>query len=289
MRCAIPSLAFAFAFALVPALLSAPCLTRWAHAADEVASAARQEELAEVALLKQRGGHLAVHRLRALLDVGTPEVRVAALDALAHIGLRSKAVLEGVHRGLETTDDAERKTALRALGRLGDGRDLETFLGTLRDEDPGLREAALRGLRELTGRRLPVSPTRCSLWWRSSAKGLRKSLRAALDTVSDGTDRQAEAALVTLARDGWVDLDAVTEAARDWLRATDHRLRSAGFYLAAALRLADLAPDVESALPFVSAVDAEDGFAAARTLGLPAELMPPYWRRRLQERMELTR
>ena len=53
--------------------------------------------------------------------------------------------------------------------------------------------------------------------------------------------------------------------------------------------LADLAPDVESALPFVSAVDAEDGLAAARTLGLPAELMPPYWRRRLQERTELTR
>ena len=62
-----------------------------------------------------------------------------------------------------------------------------------------------------------------------------------------------------------------------------------GIGRATSLRLADLAPDVESALPFVTAVDAADGLAAARTLGLPAELVPPNLRRRLQERTELTR
>ena len=275
------------AFALLLALLPAGAVP--ARAEDASAQVARQDDLAEAARLEREGGHLAVLRLSALLEADTPDVRLAALDALAHVGLRSEATLKRVRLALETIDTAERKAALHALGRIGDGRDLEAFLGALRDEDADLREAALRGLRELTGRRLPVSPTRCSLWWRSSAKGMRQALRTALDTVPSGTDRQAEAAVETLVRDGWVDLEAVSESARDWLRATDHRLRAAGFRLAAALRLADLAPDVESALPFVSTADAEAGLAAAEALGVPPELLPPSWLRRLRESRGIAR
>jgi hypothetical protein len=269
-----------FAALLVPGL---PAL------ADEAAQVAPQDELGEVALLKTRGGHLSVARLRALLERGTPQVRLAALDALAHVGLRSAAAGRAVRLALETTDVAERKAALRALGRIGDGRDLEAFLGALRDEDAGLRTAALQGLRDLTGRRLPVSPTRCSLWWRSSAKGLRQAVRAALDAVPRATDRHADAARGTLSREGWVELDAVTESAREWLRATDHEIRAAGFHVAATLRIADLASDVESALPFVSQADAAAGHAAAEVLGLPPELLPPVWQRRLREQAEIAR
>jgi len=269
---------------LVSALVLAVCADTPARAEGESTQTSPQSELAEVCALRVQGGHLAVHRLLVLLRQGGPEVRLAAIDALGRVGLRSEGAASAVRRALETTNLAERRTALRVLGRLGDSRDLEALLGAIHEDDAGLRATAVQGLRDLTGRRLPVSPTRCALWWRSSAKGLRQAVQAALEAVPAAeSERHVQAAVETLVRDGWVDLVAVTEAARAWLRDSDHGLRAAGFQVAAALRLADLASAVESALPFVSEVDAEQGAAAARALGVDLDLLPPYWRKRLED------
>ena len=109
--------------------------------------------------------------------------------------------------------------------------------------------------------------------------GVRRALRhlAEADERSQATPRKL------IARDGWSVIDYVHDAAQDWLSAGDRRLRSQGFYLAAEYRLADVVPDVESALPYLTNVDGEDGLGAVRALGISPETLAPYWKRRLDD------
>jgi len=242
-----------------------------------------RDALEEVAALKARGGHVAAHRLRALIETESDPVRRAALEATAQVGLRSKDMGETVRKAVRTAEEpALRAAALGALGRVGDAGDMPALLDALKAADADVQAAGLEAIRELTGRRLSLSYRRCASWWESEEKRMPAGVRRALRELPDAEGKERQVLRETLARDGWAEIRYVKDAAKEWLQAGDRSLRAQGFYLAASLRLGDLVADVESALPYLTGVDGPDGLLAVRALGINPEVLAPYWQRRLE-------
>ena len=241
------------------------------------------DELAEIRALRERGGHEASERLAELIRDGSEETRIAALRAVAAVGVRSRGLVRVVREVVDRRSPAALRSAvLEALGRIGGAEDVTPLIETLRGPDEALRGAAHRALQALTGRTTALDYGRWHRWWQVDDHKLVAGVRRALRLLPDARGREIERLRAVLARDGWTDLVYTTDAARDWLRARDRTLRTHGFYLAGVLRLGDAASDVGSALPYLTEVDGEDALLAARALGLPADLLAPYWRKRFE-------
>jgi hypothetical protein len=241
------------------------------------------DELAEIRALRERGGHEASERLGALIRDGSEEVRVTALKAVAAVGVRSRKTTGAAREALHGQASlAQWTAALEALGRVGGGQDVPVLLDGLKAADEQERRAALRALQALSGRKTPQDYRRWYQWWSKHGRWTRAAVQRAIRDLPDAEGKERMRLRTLLARDGWTETDFVEDAASEWLRAGDRTLRTHGFYLAAVLRLADLVPDVESALPHLTTVDGEDGLLAVRALGLSAELLAPYWRKRFE-------
>ena len=91
----------------------------------------------------------------------------------------------------------------------------------------------------------------------------------------NGTD--ADAARMDLSRWGWLDVEAVADALRRWLRADDGPLQIEALRATEALRLADLAEDVESAIRYTERPEVwRAGRSAATRLGIAwSGIRPP--------------
>ena len=248
-----------------------------------VARADPAADLAEIRTLRAQGGHAATSRLCELIRSRSEEVRVAALQAVASVGVRSDRTCEAVRRALdEESSPEQQEAALQALGRIGGAADVAVLIETLRGRDEVLRGVAHGALRTLTGRTTPQDYRQWYQWWRREGKTFQSVVRRALAQLPDAEGQERERLRGLLARDGWAEIALVEDAAREWLRAGDRTLRTHAFYLAAALRLGEVVSEIESALPHLSTVEGEDGLRAVRALGLSADLLAPFWRRRLE-------
>jgi hypothetical protein len=232
------------------------------------------EALRLVDALRRAGGHEAVGALVALAARPEPELQAKALLALSALGLRTEKSAEVARRGARSKVASVRDAGIEALGRIGDGRDVAALLEGMASGDGEVRAVSYRAIRELSGLWMKASPTRWVLWWSKAKTTAKDSARKAAREVEDaveGEREDAETHLGLVVRNGWVDVAASRDLARTWIHSADRRLRSAGFRLAAGLRLGDLAGAVETALPF--AQNGEDRFAAldaARVLGVAA-------------------
>jgi hypothetical protein len=225
------------------------------------------------ATLRVSGGVAAADGLRRLVASRHPEVRRAALEGLAELGLRSREVVRDVRKAADDPDATVRLAVIGALGRVGDGRDVEGLLAGLSSEKGEVRSASLRALRSLSGALLTASPVRWTQWWSKVEPKGRQDLEDALHAVSEAEDEDTdlEGPRNTIASLGWIDVEAVEAAARDWMRSTRPLARLEGFRAVTALRLAGLAEVVRSESRFRRS-DADEWAAldAARQLGIEA-------------------
>lgn len=260
---------------LLPALLAA--------AAGPTARAGSPDALAEIRALHERGGVEATRALVPWVQDDEEAVRVAALEALGAVGIRTRVATRAVREAAgRRASIAQRGAALEALGRIGDADDVPRLVDALKGREESLRGVAHGALQQLTGRRSPLDYGRWQRWWRQEEGALQAGVRRALRQLPDAPGPERERLRTLLAETGWTAIRHAEDAVRLWLRASDRTLRSQAYYLAAVLRLGDTASDVESALPYLSTVDGEDGLRALRALGLDARRLAPYWRRRLE-------
>ncbi len=104
---------------------------------------------------------------------------------------------------------------------------------------------------------------------RQRPPAVERVARALAPLDAAATEAERAAARAELARWGWLDLDAVEDTARTWLRRWDPRQKTEGLRLAGALHLGDLGEDVRSALAFATHLDLwNEGLAAAKVLGV---------------------
>ncbi len=224
-----------------------------------------------VTALRAAGGYAASDGLVALLARDDEEVKVAALEALAALGLRAEKTAIAVRRAAGSSAPLVRRTAVEALGRIGDGRDVQRLLEGLAGDDADLRSACLRALRTLSGMRMPPSPVRWAQWWSKAEPRARTDFEWAAQemVVAVEADGDLETFAAAVARSGWVDLQATRQTAIAWMRSTQSALRVQGFRLVATLRLADLADDVRMGVRFGLDEAAWAAVDAARALGVP--------------------
>jgi len=251
--------------------IAVPILAAGLLATGPAASAEEDPTPDRIAELRTQGGREAAIELGEILEEGvSAELRVAALEGLAHLGLRLEATRRAVRHATEADDLAVRVAAWRALGRLGDARDVPGLLEGLRSEEGKIRGAAFTALGTLSGRRLPASPTRCAQWWKATEPRTREALSGALDVLPDALQDPAHAAShrATIAREGWVDPGAVADAAKAWLTSPDHALRAEAFHAIAVLRLGALSEATATARRFADETDEEQAAFAAHALGL---------------------
>jgi hypothetical protein len=227
-----------------------------------------------VGALRVAGGHAASAGLVVLLGHETDDVKATALEAIAALGLRTERTAIAVRAAATSPSKRVRGRAIEALGRVGDGRDVPRLLDGLDGEDPDERSACLRALRTLSGMRMAASPVRWSQWWSKAEPRAQAELQWAAQEMAIAAEAEGdlEAYASTLVRSGWVEILAARDTARTWMQGTETSLRVQGLRLVAALRLADLAPEVASALRFAGNEDAWAAIDAARAIGVP---VPP--------------
>ncbi len=201
-----------------------------------------------VGALRHGRGPGAALGLRVLAHRDEPEVRAAALRAIAVGGLRLARGKDDVLDALRSRAPDVRIAGLEALGRVGDARDLPFVLGALEAQDTETVLAAYRALASLTGAKNPYVATRWIEWWEETRGRVPARLSRSLDVleVGGGGDDLRDARR-TVAQYGWIALDEVVERTRSWLRSSVPRIRVEGYATAAALRLGDLAAEVRSA------------------------------------------
>jgi HEAT repeat protein len=236
-------------------------------------------EAADGALLLARalataGGYAAADGLVELLRHEAPEVRKAALRGLSEIGIRSERGTRAVREAVGSPDAGVAVAAVECLGRVGDGRDVPTFLKGLSGESGAIRTASFRAIRDLSGLWLTASPTRWTQWWTKAEARAGVELERTVQAIEalDDPEADLESLRASLRRRAWIDLPTGLAVAQSWLHSTRPSLRAEGFRLVAALRLADLASEVRAAMRF--AREGEDAWAAAdaaRVLGIPPE------------------
>jgi len=202
--------------------------------------------------LGRSGGHAALAGLRELLAHDDVGVRTTALRAVGQIALRAERVTQVVRRGLRARDDGERHAAIRALGAVGDARDVPHLLSLIETEetDAGDRAAAYEALSRLGGVSIPDIPARWRAWWRSLSVPGRADLNRclfALDGLGEDQDPTVLREVVT--RLGWLDVPGVVAYLREWLTQMRPELRREACHVVTALRLADLREDVRWVRP----------------------------------------
>ncbi len=217
-----------------------------------LAKAYRQGPDAMVALcaeLGRAGGVAAVEGLVELHDHRSgreyEKARIAALEALAQIGLRSERAHKRLAESLAGST-SERLAAITALGRLGDGRDMRTLLTFARDESREIKLAAFRSLKTLTGASVPFVYARWTHWWRTTKRSGMGPLYAALDALEEDPkdEEHWQKHVTTIAENGWIDLAEVEMAIEEWLAGSDALLQAAASHLAGKFRLLDYGPRI---------------------------------------------
>lgn len=242
-------------------------------------------DLAEIRTLRETGGHTVTARLGRLAESRSEDVRVAALEAIAGVGIRDRSTSRALDEAADRDKTAAEEAAFfRAIARVGGEHDVELLIDALKFHDQTLRELAHEALRGLTGRPFALEYGRWFQWWRKERPGLRATVRTALDRLPGANDADRASYRTTLARDGWVDHEHVSNTVSEWFSDGDRKLRGHGFHVIASLRLGGVASDAESALPHLSGIEGEDALGAVRALGLDASLLAPYWRERLGTR-----
>lgn len=119
-----------------------------------------------VSELLDRGGAGAVDALAELATHDAAEVRRAALEAVARLGLRTRAAERtSTEQAARDTDWGVRVTAARALGRVGTGASVPTLLLLLEDPVARVRAEAHAALESLSGCQMPGTPARWHTWW----------------------------------------------------------------------------------------------------------------------------
>lgn len=217
-----------------------------------------------VAALERSGGVEATKGLDRLLRSRHARVRVAALESIARLGLRAPEILDRVRFAtMDTEIDVVRATCA-ALGAIGDGRDVPTLLLLARSEDRQTRLAAFRGLRALSGVRIPHVYARWSWWWKTRYERAQQELpRAfeALETLAEDASPEQHYALVE--REAWVLLPRVREQLRRWLTGESLQHRVFACRLAAKLKLTDLLDPIRPLVRFGFAVELKQAAAEA--------------------------
>lgn len=201
------------------------------------------------ARLAGRGGYAAAQGLYELVRHRDREVRSAALQGVADVGLRRVDGVDFVRKALLDKDADVRANAYVALGRVGDASDLPALLEALASDDERTRAAADRALSTLTAIAFPgEDPARWPDWWREGRVLLPGRLNSALHEIElGGGPVGLRDARQFVSQKAWFDVPRVEEAARGWLRSVDARRRAEGYRIAARCRLGDLADDVRRA------------------------------------------
>jgi hypothetical protein len=215
----------------------------------------RVTALRVVGVLWHSGGRGAAVGLGMLARHADAEVRATALRGVARLGLRIGTQLDGLREATLDREGAVRDAALAAIGRVGDGDDVEGLLAWTETEDLSVRHVAFRALATLSGQRIARDPRRWRDWWADASAAGPARIEWALGEI-ERPDGDVGSARAALARHGWQRLPVVLEACRGWLRSPDPRLREEGYRLAGALRMADLADEVSSAFRYEADPDA---------------------------------
>ena len=206
------------------------------------------EALIHVRTLERRASIDASHALLRIARHGPRAARPGALLALGRVGIRTRKSVGYLRdRAKNSLDAAERAAALEALGFMASmEEDAETLIAAL-DSDVGcLRTGAYRGIRHLSGQRLPASPRRIEAWWRSFRNRGRRQLEASLDSIQQLADEGLSAddpawgrQRARLRQYGWIDLTLVSERIESWLRSPHASLEAEALGTISALRLGD--------------------------------------------------
>lgn len=205
------------------------------------AMSAGVDEAKEVAAaLRFAGGIHATEGLCTLTRHRELAVRVAALEGLAGVRVRSRQAVERVRRATRAFHEEERCAAIRALGSLGAGSDMEALIELAAGRSPAVRLAAFSAMTALSGESVATSVSRWAYWWKRKSKDLTPRILEALDALeADPGAPTAGQCLALLRAHGWVALGEVQHAVRDWLRAPQSTLRIHACHLAGHHRLAD--------------------------------------------------
>jgi HEAT repeat protein len=219
-----------------------PELVRAALRHPRVADAGAAREL--LMHLTVHGGAAAVEGLAALAGHKETEVRVAALNGIAALGFRSAEGTVAVRTALWDSEAEVRHAAAAALGTVGEADDVASLIEMLKSEEEGVPGDALGALLSLTRVRNGRDLQTWSYWWSLARKDLEESLAASIRVLAaGGTDVEVADARCLLQGSAWVAPRKLEDAAREWLRADEPRLRCEAYRLIADARLADLADD----------------------------------------------
>ncbi|HEX6812597.1 MAG TPA: HEAT repeat domain-containing protein [Planctomycetota bacterium] len=195
-----------------------------------------------------QGGVVAVQGVLVLASHDCPEVRAAALRAVALLGLRVAGAAEGARRALDDSSDEVKLAAIHTLGVVGEARDISELLELLSSEDNERRVAAVGALQALTGLKLADDAQAWTDWWKTASE-LGKRFDRAIQVLTDGAGPQDLVdARNLLHQSAWLNPRKLEDAARKWLRSAEPRQRGEAFQLVAGARLANLADDVAKAL-----------------------------------------
>lgn len=232
--------------------------------------------------------HLSVHRGPGALEGfvvltghGDQAVRVAALRAIATVGLRSTDALEAVRGRVRDFDTEVHKAAIAALGVVGQADDVPQLVELLAADEDATRAAAFRALRALTGVRIANDESAWTYWWGHARKELARRVDDGIARlVAGGDEFQLAEARRLLEQSAWSATRRFEETVREWLLGAEPRLRAEGFRLAAAARLAEVADDVLRALddesePAVQQVGRECAWALAILAPQQPDAAPP--------------
>ncbi len=85
-------------------------------------------------------------------NAGCPSIKSSIITALGNIDNDQK-VVDTVIEGTNDSEIIVRETAIRALGKLGDGRAVPSLIGKLNDSSFAIRLAAIRSLAEIKDQR----------------------------------------------------------------------------------------------------------------------------------------
>jgi hypothetical protein len=192
------------------------------------------------------GGHGALGPLGELLRDRDPRVRLAATAAVGRVGLRSEDVAERLRDVLRWREDDELLGAVEALGRLGDGRDVEPLIDLMAAEDRRVGLAAYAALAQLSGRSIPPVPSRWSYWWRTARLRSQAQVRDAVTAIEEEPEGPfADLHVARLREAAWVELPGVRALLREWITGSNDALQSHAIGLALDLALAELGPRIE--------------------------------------------
>jgi hypothetical protein len=226
-----------------------------------------------IAHLIAQGGVVAVQGVLVLSSHDSPDVRAAALGAVATLGLRVAGAADRARDALLDARVEVKLAAITALGVVGEAGDMAELLALASSEDERPHATAFHALRTLTGMQLDDDAQAWTHWWSQSSRELGMRLDRALQLVTDGA---GEADLVEarrlLEQSAWFNARKLANAARKWLRSAEPRLRREGFRLVAKARLGDLADEVARVLRKEVAPDVvEYGVECAVVLGIPVD------------------